>query len=127
MRIRTLALAPAAVFTALLAIPLFAQGRPSATARPAAFAKCAACHSVVKGGPNGIGPNLHGVVGRKAGGLANYAYSASLKKSGVNWNQQTLNGYIVNTDVIAPGGKMPNVVTTPAERQAIIAYLAGLK
>lgn len=110
----------------VLAVPTvsLAQARPAA---PPAFAKCAACHNVQKGGAHGIGPNLHGVVGRKAGSVAGYAASPSLKKSGVTWNRRTLDRYLVNTEAVAPGGKMPNVATTPAERQAIIAYLAGLK
>lgn len=106
--------------------PVVAQAAPPA-AKPAAFAKCAMCHNVVKGGPNGIGPNLSGVVGRKAGSLATYSYSPSLAKAGLVWNRQSLDRYIADPKAIAPAGKMPAVTTTAAERAAIITYLAGLK
>lgn len=101
---------------------------PQATAaRPPAFAKCAICHSVVKGGPNGVGPNLHGVVGRKAGAVPKYFYSPAMARSGLTWNRQALDKYIAKPAAVVPGGRMAPVATTPAERAAIIDYLAGLK
>lgn len=124
---RSAALIPAAASVCLAAAGAAPARAQAAPARPPAFAKCAACHNVVRGGPNGIGPNLHGVVGRRAGAVPGYAYSASLKGSGAVWNRQTLDKYLVNVKSVAAAGKMPNVALTPAERQAIGAYLAGLK
>ena len=53
----------------------------------AAFAACAACHSVQPGGASGIGPNLHGVVGRAAGTAPGFAYSDAMKTSGITWSE----------------------------------------
>ncbi len=103
-----------------------AQTRPAAP-RPPAYAKCAACHSVIKGGPNGIGPNLFGVVGRKAGTAPKYSYSPALAKAGVTWNRQTLDRFIADPESVARGSKMMKIGTTPADRAAIITYLSGLK
>lgn len=96
-------------------------------ARPAAYAKCAACHSVVRGGPNGVGPNLFGVVGRRAASAPKYNYSPALAKAKPTWNRQTLDRYIADPDSVARGGKMPKIGTSPADRAAIITYLSGLK
>lgn len=122
------ALIGTAAVVAALAVPMMAnaQTRPAAP-RPPAYAKCAACHSVVKGGPNGVGPNLVGVVGRKAGTAPKYSYSPALAKAGVTWNRQTLDRYIADPDSVARGGKMPKIGTSPADRAAIITYLSGLK
>ena len=99
----------------------------AAPAKPAAFGKCAACHSVVKDGPSGVGPNLYAVGGRKAGTLRGYDYSSALKKSGVTWNRKTVDRYIADPNSIVPGSKMPKISTTAAERKQVIDYLAKLK
>ncbi|MBA4445603.1 c-type cytochrome, partial [Cylindrospermopsis raciborskii CS-506_C] len=66
----------------------------------AAFAVCATCHAVEAGKASGIGPNLNGVVGRKAGALADFGYSAALKQSGLTWTETELDAFIAN-----PSGK----------------------
>ena len=50
------------------------------------FKKCAACHSIVKGGKNNIGPALYNVVGRKVGAVSDYKYSKALSKHGKEWS-----------------------------------------
>jgi cytochrome c len=60
---------------------------------PIAFAQCISCHSV-KPGVNGVGPSLHGVVGRKAASLPGYAYSEPLKNSGLTWDDATLDKWL---------------------------------
>ena len=58
------------------------------------FKKCAACHSIVKGGKNNIGPALYNVVGRKIGAVSDYKYSKALSEYGKEWTFEELNGYL---------------------------------
>ena len=57
------------------------------------FKKCAACHSIVKGGKNKIGPALYNVVGRQVGGVSDYKYSKALAEYGKAWTVEELNGF----------------------------------
>ena len=58
------------------------------------FKKCAACHSASKGGGNKIGPALWGVIGRKAGTIANYKYSKAMSKFGKIWDFESMNTFL---------------------------------
>ena len=55
------------------------------------FKKCAACHSIVKGGKNNIGPALYNVVGRQVGAVSDYKYSKALSAYGKEWTFEELN------------------------------------
>ena len=58
----------------------------------------------------------------------NYAYSSALKKSGLIWTEASLTKYLANPAGAVPGTKMMNPgLTKPADRDAILAYLATLK
>ena len=93
----------------------------------AAFAVCATCHAVEAGKASGIGPNLSGVVGRKAGALADFGYSAALKQSGLTWTETELDAFIANPSGKVPGTSMAAGAVSDAERRkAIVAYLASL-
>ena len=59
------------------------------------FKKCAACHSIVKGGKNNIGPALYNVVGRKVGSVSDYKYSKALSGYEKEWTFEELNGYLI--------------------------------
>ncbi len=114
----------------MVALPLLAAGAPSTPppARPAAFARCASCHSATKGGGADIGPNLYGVIGTKAGSRPGYDYSPALKSSGVVWTTATVAAFIANPQAVAKGTQMPNpAIGKPADREAIAAWLATLK
>ena len=86
--------------------------------------RCAMCHS---GDPMGQGPSLSGVVGRKAGSVAGFAYSPALKASGLVWTKANLDRFLADPQKAVPGGAMPVHVADPAVRAAIIEYLAKRK
>ena len=89
---------------------------------------CRECHSFIKN-DNRLGPTLYGVVGRKAGAEPGYAYTQSLKDSGVTWDGATLDKWIANPGAVIPGNGMSppySGLDDPAIRQRIIAYLKTL-
>jgi cytochrome c len=84
---------------------------------------CSICHSV-EPGKNKIGPSLAGVVGRKAGSVPGYSYSDANKKSGLTWDEATLDKYLTDPRAVVPGTKMLFAgLKNPADRKAVIAYL----
>ncbi len=99
-----------------------------AVASPPAFATCKACHSVLKGGPNGVGPNLFGVVGAAAGTRSGYAYSPAMKAASIRWARARLDAYLEDPKAVVPGTKMvlPGIKDA-AKRDEIISYLEKLK
>jgi cytochrome c len=70
------------------------------------FEECRACHAVERG-VNGVGPDLHGVLGRRAGALDDFRYSPALKKSGITWSPQTLDAYVLDPQKTVPANRMP--------------------
>lgn len=109
--------------TAAAALIAAAPAVSQAPAAPPAFAACRACHTVQKGGRNGIGPNLHGVVGRVAAATPGFNYSPALKASKLRWDDKALNEYLAAPSKKVPGSRMPVMTPDPAKRAAIIAYL----
>jgi cytochrome c len=92
------------------------------------FSRCAACHTVQKGGANGLGPNLFGVVGRKAGSKPDFSYSGAMKSAGFTWTPQKLDAYIAHPAEVVPGNRMAFAGIPDARQRAdVIAYLRTLK
>ncbi len=89
---------------------------------------CAACHSFDKGGKNGVGPNLWGVIGRKKDSVAGFAYSGELEKQGGDtWTYAELNKFLWKPKAYASGTKMNYMgVKKPDDRAAVLAYLRTL-
>jgi cytochrome c len=90
----------------------------------ALYQACQACHSIEE---NDLGPRHRGVVGRRAGSVADYNYSAALKSSGLTWDSSTLDRWLSNPSALVPGTKMFFKIDDARSRADIIAYLAELK
>ena len=118
-----------------LAVLLAAPGYASDAKGDAANGKevfmasgCPACHGVTKEDNSKVGPNLVGVVGRKAGTVKSLlGPSENLTKYGVTWNAETLDEWLANPNAKAPGTAMAGILTDPQQRADVIAYLSTLK
>lgn len=92
-----------------------------------AIAKCKTCHSFEKGGPNKIGPDLFGVLGRQVAHHEGFAYSKGMKDHGGSWNFENLSEFLANPKKAVPGTLMNFAgVTKEEERADILAYLNTL-
>ena len=88
------------------------------------FKKCAACHSIVKGGKNNIGPALYNVVGRQVGVINDYKYSKALSGYGKEWTFEELNGYLLKPAKWIKGTKMAFAgLRKEKDRASVILYL----
>lgn len=89
---------------------------------------CAACHTFDKGGANGVGPNLYGVVGGPKDRVVGFAYSGTLSEQGGNtWTYAEMNKFLWKPKAYAPGTKMNFIgIRKPEDRAAAIAYLRTL-
>jgi cytochrome c len=133
----------AAVLATAMLLALAGCGQSNETAAPAdpaaatvpiainglaIFNRCAACHAVKAGAPNGVGPNLYGIVGAKIAAVPGYTYSTALKAKAGVWDREALDGYIAAPRDYVPGTKMAfGGLSKPEERAAVIDYLATLK
>src|SRR5258705_9432107 len=107
---------------------LAANAAGDAKAGAQVFKRCAVCHTNDKGGGDGLGPNLFGVMGRKAATRPGFAYSGPLQKAGLIWNEGTLTKWVASPARTVPGTKMAFAGITSKKQQAdVVAYLAGLK
>jgi len=131
---RNLRAALAAVVSVAVSIAAAVQSMPSAAASstlrgdPARgktlYQACAACHSIDE---NDVGPKHRGVVGRRAGSVADYAYSPALKRSELAWDEATLDRWLTNPSALVPGTKMFFKLDDPQARADVIAYLKEQK
>lgn len=105
----------------LLASPLWAQSPP------AVFERCQACHAGTEATKD-VAPILNGVVGRQAGSRDDFRYSRAMNRSGITWDERSLNAFLKAPEEFLPGTRMPfEGLPSDAERAAIIEYLKTLK
>ena len=92
------------------------------------FIQCQTCHTTQKGAASGLGPNLFGVVGRKAGSLPGFSYSNALKQSKIVWTNDKLKLWVSGPNKMVPGTRMffPGV-SDAGKRDDLVAYLDSLK
>ena len=89
------------------------------------FIACAACHGER---PDALGPNLKGVVGRKAGAREDFRYSNPMKRAGFTWDEANLREYLADPQGKVKGNRMPfGGLTDPKDIDDVVAYLATLK
>lgn len=112
-----------------VAVALLLHALPAAAADLAKgeqlWRKCASCHTLDANGRNRAGPRLHGVFGRVAGSVPDYSYSEALKKSGIVWNDSTLDAYIKDAEAFVPGTKMYGGLSQDTDREDLLAFLRG--
>jgi len=105
---------------AVAAAPAISQLQGDPARGQALYQACSGCHSIDE---DDIGPRHRGVVGRRAGSIAEYAYSPALKASGLVWDAATLDRWLTGPQELVPGTKMYFSLSDPQKRADIIAYL----
>jgi cytochrome c len=113
-----------AACASLLRLTVGMPATPADEGRVAFNNSCRTCHSL-KAGDNRLGPSLHGIIGAKAGQSTGYAYSQSLRQSGVTWNEATLERWIENPEAVIPNNNMKpySGLADAAVRKKIVDFL----
>ena len=110
-----------------LALAPAAQAQ-NAEAGRTVYNQCRACHTIDAGGRNGVGPNLHAVVGRRAGAVEGFRYSAAMRtaaEGGLTWTPENLSRYLANPKDLVPGGSMAFAgLRNEQQRKDLIAWMA---
>lgn len=123
-------LLPASATALIGAAALISAIAPAAAAGPDGAAlfrqRCASCHSVDPAKKSPLGPNLSGIVGRKAA-ASQFNYSPALKNSNLTWNRANLDRFLSGPSRMVPGTRMVITVSDPAQRAAILNYLQTAK
>lgn len=106
----------------LQSAPLQASAQPNQQHGQKLYAQCAACH--VGGGS--MGPDLVGVVGRRAGSVAGYRYSPAMRAAGFDWTEAKLRAFLRDPRAVVPANKMPyGGLSSDRDADDLVAYLAG--
>jgi cytochrome c len=125
---RSLILSAALLAGFSIAAPAFAQ---DAEAGQRVFNQCRACHNADKGGRNGVGPNLWGIVDRKAASVEGFRYSSNMRTLGEGghvWTMENLTAYITNPKAVVPQGSMAFAgLRNEQQLKDLLAYLGKQK
>jgi cytochrome c len=126
LRLLAFPLLAAIAFPAML-FPAMARADGDPAKGREIYGRCEGCHSIEA---NRVGPRHAGLFGRKAGSLTDFEYSDALKKSGIVWNEKTLDTWLKDPNAMVPGNIMAvSLVPDPKDRADVIAFLktAGAK
>jgi cytochrome c len=103
-----------------------AAGDPEAGRK--AFKACASCHAVGPNAHSSFGPQLNGLIGRRAGSLQDYSYSEAMKRSGIVWDERTIATFLKGPSDLVPGTRMRLWGISDEKRIAdLIAYLRSFQ
>ena len=106
---------------ALVCVAVSAEAAPDLARGEQIYARCLACHALSF---DRVGPHHCGLLGRRAGSVPGFDYSAAMKNSKITWNEATLDRFLTNPLAMVPGTTMTYAgVTDPKERSDLIAYL----
>jgi cytochrome c len=117
------------VFTLLALAAAGAFAQPESPGEKLARSQCLQCHTLGRGEPHGVGPNLYGLLGRPAGAATGFAYSEkfSAAMKGRTWNATLVDQWLKDTQALAPGNGMTYVQDDARKRKLIIGYIQTLK
>ena len=127
MNTRPMALVRSAfVLTALTGAASTSIAADAAAGKTLFRAQCVLCHTAeANDNGGGQGPNLRGVVGRRAASDPQFTYTPALKNSNLTWDAATLNRFLASPTTVVPGTAMVIAVPAPADRENVIAYLSS--
>ncbi|WKA27094.1 c-type cytochrome [Bradyrhizobium roseum] len=125
MPLRSVRIAMALMLASVCALPQVSPAAEDTSGQQAFNNACRTCH-MVREGDNRLGPNLHKVVGRKAGSMPDYGFSSAMKEAGFVWDEERLDRFIANPDEVVPGNSMKPYggLSSSEERKKIIGFLA---
>lgn len=113
--------APLSYFAMLLVLAQAAHAVPDAARGEQVYARCLGCHALAS---DRVGPRHCGLIGRRAGSVAGFDYSPAMKRSGLVWNDKTLNRFLAQPMRVVRGTTMTyDGVPLAADREDLIAYL----
>lgn len=116
-------LTPAEITTAMAKLPA-PYNTADYTAGRGVFAQCRSCHVIEAGAGNRVGPNLHGIVGRRVATEAGFTYSDALKNANFSWDADHLDHWLAGPQAYLPGTRMAFIgVRDETQRRNLIAYL----
>lgn len=118
------AVAAGMVIVPLASVPAAASGGDWDAGSDVFDTYCSDCHSASPKGSNRKGPTLYRLMGRRAGTIGGFDYSAGMRSSGIVWNPATLNAYLANPRGVIHDGKMKKGLPKPEDRANVIAFLA---
>ncbi len=108
----------------IAAVPTVAAADADLKKGKKVFRKCKACHAVGEKAKNKVGPELNGIIGRKAGSVEGYKYSKAMLKSGITWDEDSLDKYLTKPKDLVKGTKMIFAgLKKEKQRKNLIAYL----